>query len=97
MSHSLPAPATLVLLSLALGACTPLPRIGTEGAAGTGAPPALVPLDGILAASDAAAAASADPAPGLAARAAALRARAAAMRGPVTDPATRARLAQAAG
>jgi len=96
MRFPLPVPAAALLLSLALAGCDTLPRIDTGAESATGTPPVLVPLAGILAATDATAA-MADPAPSLAARAAALRARAAAMRGLPSDPATRARLAQAAG
>ncbi len=87
------APLAAALLA-GLPACAPLPA-GTAGSAGPDAPPpALLPLDDILAQAGSVGAA-ADPGEALAARAARLRARAALMQGPVLDPDTRARLARA--
>lgn len=97
MPHPSPVPAAALLLSLALAACDAAPRIGSAPPQVSGPAPALLPLEGILQASDTAATASSDPGPALSARAAALRARAAAMRGAVNDPATRSRLTEAAG
>lgn len=72
-------------------ACDPLPQIGAAPAAPAGPPPRLLPIGELLAQAPAA---GLRPERGdaLAARAARLQARAAAMRGPVHDPATRARL-----
>ncbi|MDT8856538.1 hypothetical protein RNZ50_16220 [Paracoccaceae bacterium Fryx2] len=80
------------LIPLALAACTSFPAL--EGTLSPdGVTPALLPMDQLLAQGVAVNVANGAA---LVARAAALRARAAAMRGPVHDPATRDRLAQAA-
>ena len=89
----LAAPVVL-LLSACLTACAPLPDFAEFPQAAGAAAPALLPLDQLLAAADAPAVAESRAA-SLTARAARLRARAALMRGPVMDPATRARLAAA--
>ena len=88
----------LAVLTLGLAACAEVPRFDRAGPAAAGPAPAILPLDDLVARAPA-------PAPGaapmeaaagsVAARAARLRARAAAMRGPVQDPATRARLSAA--
>jgi hypothetical protein len=84
----------MLALSAGLAACATIPEIGPFPAATSGPPPALLPLDDLLA--QAAVPGRAEPVSGaLAARAARLRARAALMRGPVHDPATRDRLALA--
>jgi hypothetical protein len=92
---------TLVLLG-GLAACSPFPDLdlpadpdGVERAGG--AYPALAPLGGILARADTLAASDrSGPAAlsGLAGRLAALQARAARLRGPVLNPAMRARLSR---
>lgn len=82
------------LLALALAGCTPLPDFAAFPEGADAPPPALLPIDRLLAGTDAPAMAEAQG-QGLSARAARLRARAALMRGPVHDPATRARLAAA--
>jgi hypothetical protein len=80
---------------LALAACTQFPQIDALPAPGPDmAPPALLPLEGLLAQAGAPAVAEAAGA-ALAARAERLRARARLMRGPVLEPETRARLATA--
>jgi hypothetical protein len=84
--RSLPA-----LFAALLSACADLPP--ADPAVGKAPPPALLPLDRLLAGVDAGSGRS--PETALADRAARLRARAALMRGPVLDPATRARLAAA--
>lgn len=88
MSHRVAALAVLISLS----ACAQFPAIDAMPPAASGPAPALVPIDRLLAAADAPTSARAA---GLAARAARLKVRAALMRGPVLDPATRARLAAA--
>lgn len=82
------------LLALALAACTPLPDIAARSEGPAAPPPALLPMDQLLAAAASPAVAEARG-QSLSARAARLRARAALMRGPVHEPATRARLAAA--
>ena len=79
------------LMALTLAASTPLPDFAAYGESADAPRPALVPMDQLLAA------ASVPPvaegrSQDLSARAEMLRARAALMRGPVHDPATRARL-----
>lgn len=75
-----------------LVSCTRMPELAAP-APPAGPPPTILPLAGLLAQMPPpGSVVSIDPT-GLSARAARLRARAAAMRGPVTDPATRARLA----
>lgn len=82
----------LLLLPAALMmACDPLPQIGAAPADASGPPPRLLPIDDVLARVPAAGNAP-ERGEALAARAARLKQRAAAMRGPVQDPATRARL-----
>ena len=80
-------------LALGLAGCAPLPA-GPDGASAGLAPPSLMPMDDILAQAGTVAP-TADPGVALSARAARLKARAALMQGPVHDPATRARLAEA--
>lgn len=75
---------------LLVSACAQFPEIDAIPATTAAVAPALVPLDSLLASTVAA-----TPAPDLGPRAARLKARAALMRGPVMDPATRARLASA--
>lgn len=87
---SMPVVFLLVLISLA--GCTQFPGIDEMSATRSGPAPTLVPIDTLLAAADAPTPARATD---LAERAARLKARAALMRGPVLDPATRARLAAA--
>lgn len=82
------------LLALLLAACTPLPDFAAFPEGAGAPPPALMPMDQLLAAAATPGVAEAR-AQNLSARAARLRARAALMRGPVHDPATRARLAAA--
>ena len=83
------------LLALVLAAsCTPLPDFAAFPEGADAPPPALLPIDQLLAGTDAPAVAETQG-QGLSARAARLRARAALMRGPVHDPETRARLAAA--
>jgi hypothetical protein len=80
-------------LVLGLAACAPLPA-GPDAEL-TGLPlPTLLPLDDVLAQAGTVAP-TVDPGLALSARAARLKARAALMQGPVHDPATRARLAEA--
>jgi hypothetical protein len=92
MRLSCPSFCAIAVLSAGLAACAPLPggldRLPVDSAAA----PALLPLEDILSQAQAP---GSDPGAGLAARAARLKARAALMRGPVHDPATRARLAEA--
>lgn len=85
-----------LLFCLALAACAEMPDLALPAAPASGAAPRILPLDDLVAQArlDPPGTAVAAPAP-LMGRAAALRARAAAMRGPVNDPATRARLAAA--
>lgn len=82
------------LLALLLAACTPLPDFAAYSEGADTPPPALMPMDQLLAAAAAPTKAEAR-AQSLSTRAARLRARAALMRGPVHDPAIRARLAAA--
>lgn len=95
--HSRPSFRLPVLLAvaLALSACASVPAIDAlPPATSDAAPPALVPIDDLLAqAAGPSVAESAGAA--LAARAARLKARARLMRGPVLDPDTRAALAEA--
>lgn len=81
------------VLCLALSGCATVPDLGPLPAA-AGPTPQIMPLDQLIAAAQGGrlTAAMGDA---LVARANRLRARAAAMRGPVHDPATRARLAAA--
>ncbi|MDP2737880.1 MAG: hypothetical protein Q8O82_04010 [Pseudorhodobacter sp.] len=81
------------VLCLALSGCATVPDLGPLPAA-VGPSPQILPLDQLIAAAQGGrlTAAMGDA---LVARANRLRARAAAMRGPVQDPATRARLAAA--
>ena len=85
--------AILLPLLVALIGCSAPPAL-TALPASTRPAPALVPIDTLLA-QVAPARATVQVADNLAARAARLRARAALMRGPIIDPATRARLAAA--
>lgn len=78
---------------LGIAACAQAPQSGPLPQA-TGPAPALVPLQDLLAQADGTPVAEPSAA-ALAARSARLQARAALMRGPVHDPATRARLATA--
>lgn len=80
-----------ILLALTLAGCAPLPDFAAFPETAAAAPPSLMPMDQLLAQAGSAPRAEA-AAQSLSARAARLRARAALMRGPVTDPATRARL-----
>lgn len=92
-----PAPtarrACLALL-LALAACAPFPDLTAVAPGVDAPPPALLPIDQVLAAGKIGQL-SASSGTALAARAGNLQQRAAAMRGPLLDPATRERLAQA--
>jgi hypothetical protein len=83
------AAANWVAAFLCLQACTELPALGPTA---SGAEPTLVPIDLLLAQADDPGKITTDA---LAARASRLQARAGLMRGPVLDPATRARLAAA--
>ena len=87
-------PGLGLALLLAVAACAPILAVDAFPKAAAMPPPVLLRLDGILAQA-AAPSAGAARADGLAARAARLKARANLMRGPVHDPATRARLAAA--
>jgi len=81
---------------LLLVACAPFPAVeaAVDQARADAPAPDLLPIDELLAqAGSGSSAQTADA--GLTARVAALRARAAALRGPITDPATRARLGRA--
>lgn len=89
--------ATLLLLaglSLA-GACATFPELGRLPTDQTADLPRLLPMEQLLAQANATPRATDATGQGLAARAARLRNRAALMRGPVHDPATRARLSAA--
>jgi hypothetical protein len=86
----MPYPVACLAAVLLVVACAEFPEIDAFPPTSGAAAPALVPLDTLLAQT----AASPDT-PDLAPRAARLKARAALMRGPVMDPATRARLAAA--
>ncbi len=89
------ARAALVGAVLALAACAQFPQVDALPALGPdAAPPALLPLDGLLAQAEGPAVAEAAGA-ALLARAERLKARARLMRGPVLEPETRARLATA--
>lgn len=83
----------LFLPLLALLGCAPFPEIGTLPDASS-PPPALLPMDAVLAQAPSGRI-SASTGEALAARAARLQNRARLMKGPVLDPATRARLAAA--
>ena len=86
----------LAVAGLALAACAPpedLPPALTAVAASDAPYPALAPLKGLLARGAGPLRVSAQTEAQVASAAAALRARAAALRGPVVDPATRARMA----
>lgn len=84
----------LLPIFLILAACAETPRLDRSGSLPPGPPPAILPLDELVA--QAAVPGLSDTvAPSVAARAARLRAKAAAMRGPVHDPATRERLSAA--
>lgn len=94
-----PAPLTCALaLALAPG-CAALPAVDAGRTARPASLPApqIAPLDRLLAQGAVPPRAGPAAEAALAARAAALRLRAAAMRGPVADPATRARIAAVAG
>lgn len=83
-----------LLLCLALSGCTQFPQLDAvvSASAKSAAYPRLQPLDGVLARANAS---TTDPAAlrgDLAARVAALRARAARLRGPIIEPAVRARM-----
>ena len=82
--------AGLLVLGLVAG-CAPLPEFGSLSESRPSPPPSLMPTDELLAAVAAAPVAQARG-QNLSSRAARLKARAALMRGPVNDPATRARL-----
>ena len=84
---------TLPVLVL-LAACAQFPDLDALPPDTSLPPPALLPLDDLLAQASAPSVAEA-AGTALASRAARLRTRAALMRGPVLDPATRARLAEA--
>ncbi|MEZ5796376.1 MAG: hypothetical protein R3D63_02045 [Paracoccaceae bacterium] len=86
--------APFAALALLLAACADIPAVDAFPPGERAEAPALLPLDQLLAQAGQPSTVAARSA-GLAARAARLRARAALMRGPVHDPATRARLAQA--
>jgi hypothetical protein len=86
MPKIIPALALLCILT----GCAEFPELDASPPSSGAAPPVLVPLDSLLDQTAASALA-----PDLAPRAARLKARAALMRGPVMDPATRARLASA--
>jgi len=86
-------PSLIAVLSLALAACATVPEFGSL--TGTVGPtPQIEPLDQLITAAQGGRL-TADLGAALVARANRLRARAAAMRGPMHDPATRARLAAA--
>ena len=86
-------PFLILVLCLALVACATVPDLGPQ--TGTKGPaPQLLPLDQLIAEARGGRL-TAGVGEALVARANRLRARAAAMRGPVHDPATRARLAAA--
>lgn len=91
--YAFPKPLPLLLM-LALAACTPMPDFAAFPEGSPAPAPSLMPIDQLLATAATPPKAEAR-ASDLSARAARLRARAAAMRGPVEDPATRARLLQA--
>lgn len=95
-ARSLPKPLPLVLAAVValVTACAQIPAVDAFPPSAAAPPPALLPIDDLLAQAAGSPKASAR-AEGLAARAARLRARAAVMQGPVHDPATRARLAEA--
>ena len=85
----------IAVAGLALAACAPpedLPPALTAVAASDAPYPALAPLAGLLAQGAAPGRVSAQTEARVTSAAAALRARAAALRGPVVDPATRARM-----
>jgi hypothetical protein len=69
-------PVLLLLCAGGIASCAPFPELDALGPV-TGAPPALLPIDDLLAQAEVQAP---DPGPALAARAAAARARAAALR-----------------
>ena len=91
IAFSKPLPLLLILV---LASCTPLPDFSAFPEASSAPPPSLMPMDQLLAQAAAPNRAEAR-AQDLSSRAARLRARAALMRGPVADPAVRARLMQA--
>jgi hypothetical protein len=87
--------AALLASALALVGCAQFPQVDAFPSVGSASePPALLPLDGLLAQAAGPSVAE-DAGAALAARAARLKARARAMRGPVLDPQTRDRLAEA--
>ena len=88
-------PALLVAGMALTGACATFPVLARLPPDLTVEQPRLLPLDQLLAQANATPRATEGTAQGLAARAARLRNRAALMRGPVHDPATRARLSAA--
>jgi hypothetical protein len=86
---------TLALVTcLLVSACAQIPAVQAFPPSTAADPPRLLPIDDLLAQAKGSPVAEARAAD-LAGRAARLRARAALMQGPVHDPATRARLAQA--
>lgn len=89
-----PSLALAVILACSLVACAPLPGGKDFPPTQSAAPPVLLPLDQLLAQAKVQTDGPARAA-GVVDRAARLRARAGLMRGPVHDPATRARLAKA--
>ncbi|MES2667389.1 MAG: hypothetical protein V4712_14925 [Pseudomonadota bacterium] len=89
------APFCLLAGLAIIGACATFPELDRLPDAPTADLPRLLPLDQLLAQANAAPRATEAAAEGLAGRAARLRNRAALMRGPVHDPATRARLSAA--
>lgn len=93
----LPMAAAAATVLALLAGCARFPEVDRfPPATGGAAAPALLPLDDLLSQAAVASAGGTQAAgEALAARAARLKARAALMRGPVLDPATRARLAAA--
>lgn len=85
----------IALVACLLSACTTFPELdaATSAETRTAPYPALAPIEAFATAETGRI--TPDTTASIQARAAALRARAAAMQGPVTDPATRARLAAA--
>ncbi len=88
-------PALLLAGLVLTGACATFPELDRLPPDPTAQTPRLLPLDQLLAQANATPRATESLGQGLAARAARLRNRAALMRGPVHDPATRARLSAA--
>lgn len=83
-----------LLICLALTGCTQFPELDAvvSASAKSAAYPRLQPLDGVLAQANASTTDATAVRGSLAARVAALRARAARMRGPIIEPAIRARM-----